>query len=71
VADPAALVAASVTIPVQVNGRVYGRVEVGPDAPEAAVTAVALALPAVREALGSGPPGRVVYVPGRIISLVR
>jgi len=71
VADPDALVDASVTIPVQVNGRVCGRVEVGPDAPEAAVTAVALALPAVREALGSGPPGRVVYVPGRIISLVR
>jgi leucyl-tRNA synthetase len=71
VADPAALVAASVTIPVQVNGRVCGRVEVGPDAPEAEVTDAALALPAVREALGGGRPGRVVYVPGRIISLVR
>ncbi|HEX3488397.1 MAG TPA: leucine--tRNA ligase [Streptosporangiaceae bacterium] len=71
VADPAALVVASVTIPVQVNGRVCGRIEVGPDAPEAAVTDAALALPAVREALGGGRPGRVVYVPGRIISLVR
>lgn len=68
--DPAALIPDAVTIPVQVNGRVCAKVEVGPAAPEAEVTQAALALPAVREALG-GPPGRVVYVPGRIISLVR
>jgi leucyl-tRNA synthetase len=68
--DPAALVPDAVTIPVQVNGRVCARVEVGPATPEAEVTEAVLALPAVREALG-GPPGRVVYVPGRIISLVR
>ena len=33
VADPALLVAESVTYPVQVNGKVRGRVEVSPDAP--------------------------------------
>jgi len=71
VPDPAALAPAAVTIPVQVSGRVLGRVEIGPAAPEAEATRAALALPAVREALGGDSPGRVVYVPGRIISLVR
>ena len=43
VADPALLVAESVTYPVQVNGKVRGRVEVAADADEEAVRAAALA----------------------------
>ena len=43
VADPALLVAESVTYPVQVNGKVRGRVEVAADAAEDAVRAAALA----------------------------
>src|SRR6185312_13932509 len=42
VADPALLVAASVTLPVQVNGKVRGRVEIPADLPEAEVRAQAL-----------------------------
>ena len=42
-ADPALLVADSVTYPVQVNGKVRGRVEVAADAAEEAVRAAALA----------------------------
>ena len=43
VADPALLVAESVTYPVQVNGKVRGRIEVAADAAEDAVRAAALA----------------------------
>src|SRR5262249_15569594 len=43
VADPALLVAESVTYPVQVNGKVRGRVEVAADATEEVVRAAALA----------------------------
>ncbi|MEV6599448.1 leucine--tRNA ligase [Actinoplanes sp. NPDC051346] len=68
VADPAQLVAESVTYPVQVNGKVRGRVEVAPDTAEAEVREAALA--AVAEALGDREPRKVIVVPGRLVSVV-
>ena len=68
VADPALLVAESVTYPVQVNGKVRGRVEVAPDAAEDAVRAAALA--AVAEALAGAEPRRSSWSPGRLVSVV-
>jgi leucyl-tRNA synthetase len=67
VADPALLVAESVTYPVQVNGKVRARVEVPADAPEETVRAAALA--EVAEHL-SGEPRKVIVVPGRMVSVV-
>jgi leucyl-tRNA synthetase len=67
-ADPAWLVAESVTYPVQVNGKVRGRVEVPADAAEAAVREAALA--AVAEHLGGREPRKVIVVPGRMVSVV-
>jgi leucyl-tRNA synthetase len=67
IADPALLVADSVTYPVQVNGKVRGRVEVAADADEAAVRAAALA--AVAEHV-TGEPRKVIVVPGRMVSVV-
>jgi len=67
VADPDLLVAESVTYPVQVNGRVRGRVEVAADATEEAVRAAALA--AVAEHV-TGEPRKVIVVPGRMVSVV-
>ncbi|WP_369793904.1 leucine--tRNA ligase [Actinoplanes sp. SE50/110] len=67
-ADPAQLVADSITYPVQVNGKVRGRVEVAPDTPEAEVRAQALA--AVAEALGGKEPKKVIVVKGRLVSVV-
>jgi leucyl-tRNA synthetase len=67
VADPALLVADSVTYPVQINGKVRGRVEVAADASEEAVRAAALA--AVAEHV-SGEPRTVIVVPGRMVSVV-
>jgi leucyl-tRNA synthetase len=68
VADPEQLVADSVTYPVQVNGKVRGRIAVSPDTGEAAVREAALA--EVGEALAGRTPKKVIVVPGRLVSVV-
>jgi leucyl-tRNA synthetase len=68
VADPALLVAESVTYPVQVNGKVRGRVEVAADAAEEEVRAAALA--SVAEQIAGREPRKVIVVPGRMVSVV-
>jgi len=68
VADPAQLKAESITYPVQVNGKVRGRVEVSPEVDEAAVRSAALE--AVAEVLAGREPRKVIVVPGRLVSVV-
>ncbi|GIF37755.1 leucine--tRNA ligase [Actinoplanes xinjiangensis] len=68
VADPAQLVADAITYPVQVNGKVRGRVEVSPDTTEDEVRAAALA--AVAEVLAGKEPKKVIVVKGRLVSVV-
>jgi leucyl-tRNA synthetase len=67
-ADPALLVAETVTYPVQVNGKVRGRIEVAADAPEDQVRAAAL--DEVSDSLAGGEPRKVIIVPGRMVSVV-
>jgi leucyl-tRNA synthetase len=67
-ADPAQLVAESITYPVQVNGKVRGRVAVAPDTPEADIREAALS--EVAEALSGRAPKKVIVVPGRLVSVV-
>ncbi|KOX06786.1 leucine--tRNA ligase [Micromonospora profundi] len=67
-ADPALLVADTVTYPVQVNGKVRGRIEVPADSPEEAVRAAALE--AVASSLAGKEPRKVIVVPGRMVSVV-
>ncbi|MGC5658837.1 leucine--tRNA ligase [Micromonospora sp. WMMD723] len=67
-ADPALLVADTVTYPVQVNGKVRGRIEVPADAAQEAVRAAALE--AVASALAGKEPRKVIVVPGRLVSVV-
>ncbi len=68
IADPALLVAESVTYPVQVNGKVRGRISVAADAAEDEVRAAALA--EVASALDGREPRKVIVVPGRMVSVV-
>jgi leucyl-tRNA synthetase len=68
VADPVLLVSESVTYPVQVNGKVRGRVQVPADADEAAVRDAALA--EVSAALEGKEPRKVIVVAGRMVSVV-
>ena len=69
-ADPALLVENSVTIGVQVNGKLRGTLDLAKDTPNAEVEALALALPHVVTALGGKPPRKVVVVPNRIVNVV-
>ncbi|SIQ41117.1 leucine--tRNA ligase [Micromonospora avicenniae] len=68
VADPALLVAETATYPVQVNGKVRGRVEVPADASEETVRAAALE--AVAGSLAGKEPRKVIVVKGRMVSVV-
>ncbi|MFI6757814.1 leucine--tRNA ligase [Micromonospora sp. NPDC050417] len=68
VADPALLVAETVTYPVQINGKVRGRVEVAADASEETVRAAALA--EIADQLAGKEPRKVIVVAGRMVSVV-
>jgi leucyl-tRNA synthetase len=68
VADTSLLVAETVTYPVQVNGKVRGRVEVPAGATEDDVRSVALA--AVADQLAGREPRKVIVVAGRMVSVV-
>jgi leucyl-tRNA synthetase len=68
VADPAMLVAESVTYPVQVNGKVRGRVEVPADSTDEQVRQAALA--EVAPSLEGREPKKVIVVTGRMVSVV-
>jgi leucyl-tRNA synthetase len=69
-ADPALVRHDTVTIAVQVNGKLRGTLEVAPDAHEDAVRAQALALDGVRRALEARPAKRIIVVPRRIVNIV-
>ena len=60
----------TVTMVVQVNGKVRAKVEVSPDMAEAEAVALALALPKVIEALAGAEPTRVVARPPRLVNIV-
>jgi leucyl-tRNA synthetase len=69
-ADPALLVAETVEYPVQVNGKVRGRVTVPADATADEVSSAALAEPKVAALLDGREPRKVIVVPGRIVTVV-
>ncbi len=69
-ADPAALARDSVTIAVQVNGKLRGTIEAAPGAPREAVEAAALAEPGVARFLEGQAVRKVIVVPGKIVNIV-
>jgi len=71
VADPAMLVEETVTMVVQVNGKVKARIEVAPGISEADATALALAAPEIVEALEGQAAQRVVARPPRLVNVVK
>jgi leucyl-tRNA synthetase len=70
VADPALTVEETVTVAVQVNGKLRGTVELPRDAEQAPAEQAALALSAVQRALEGRPPRKIIVVPNRIINVV-
>ncbi|HVQ33977.1 MAG TPA: leucine--tRNA ligase [Lysobacter sp.] len=69
-ADPAALVRDTLTLAVQVNGKLRGTIDVSPDAPREAMEAAALAEPAVARFLEGQAVRKVIVVPGKIVNIV-
>jgi leucyl-tRNA synthetase len=59
-----------VELVIQVNGKVRDRITVSVDLDEQTVRELALASERVREHLGGKPPAKVVYVPGKLVSVV-
>lgn len=70
VADDAMLVEDTVTLPIQINGKRRGEIEVAKDLDKAEVEKLALAHEAVQKALNGGAPKKVIVVPGRIVNVV-
>jgi leucyl-tRNA synthetase len=70
VADPALLVEDTVTLVVQVNGKVRDRLEVAADADEAQCVAAALASEKVRAQLGDGEARKVIARPPKLVNVV-
>jgi len=70
VADPLLLVEDTVTMVVQVNGKVRDRIEVAVDVSEAEAETLALASAAVVEALAGRGPRRVIVRPPKLVNVV-
>jgi len=69
-ADAALLVDDTVTIAVQVLGKMRGTIEMAKDAPSDDVQAAALALDTVQAAMQGKEPRKVILVPNRIVNVV-
>ena len=69
-ADPALVAEETVTVAVQVNGKLRGTVELPRDVDNGAAESAALALPAVARFLEGRTPRKVIVVPNRIVNVV-
>ncbi len=69
-ADPALTAQETVTVAVQISGKMKGTIELPKDAPNDAAEAAARALPAAADAISGKEIIRVVVVPNRIVNIV-
>jgi len=69
-ADPLALVRDSVTVAVQINGKLRGTVELPPGASRGEAESAALTEPSVAKFLGDQKPRKVIVVPDKIVNIV-
>ncbi|HSL57871.1 MAG TPA: leucine--tRNA ligase [Acidimicrobiales bacterium] len=70
VADPALLVVDTVTMVVQVNGKVRDRLEVPAGIAEAEATSLALASPKIVDQLAGAEPRKVIARPPKLVNIV-
>ena len=68
--DPAALVTDTVTVVVQVCGKLRGKIEVAADADEESVKAAALAEENAVKHIEGKTVRKVIYVPGKLVNIV-
>jgi len=67
--DEALAAEETIELVVQVNGKVRGRLRVPPDVTKDDTLAAALADPGIRKFV-TGPPKKVIFVPGRLLNIV-
>ena len=60
----------TITMPIQINGKRRGQIEVQKDLKQPDIEKLALAEPAVQKALNGNDPKKVIVVPGRIVNVV-
>ncbi len=70
IADEAMLVEDTVVLPIQINGKRRGEIEVAKDMDKSEVEKIALAHEAVQRTLNGNAPKKVIVVPGRIVNVV-
>ena len=70
VADERLLVASTIQLPVQVNGKLRDQIEVAADAGEEAIRAAALAAPNVQKHLAGRAAKKVIVIAGRLVNVV-
>ena len=68
--DETLLVEAEVEYPIQVNGRVRGRITVSADAPTTAIEQAAVGDEAVQRAIGDKSVQKIIVIPGRMVNVV-
>jgi len=68
--DESKLASTTINIAVQVNGKVRATLQVQAKSDQSAIEALALADERVKQFMGDKKPAKVVYVPGRLISIV-
>ena len=68
--DESLLIEDTVTIAVQINGKVRAEVTVEKDADKSAHEAAALEHDRIKEILGDSTPSRIIVVPGRLVNIV-
>jgi leucyl-tRNA synthetase len=61
----------TVTIGVQINGKMRGEITISPDASEAEAVTATNANPQIQARLGEGTTVKTIYVPGRIINFIQ
>jgi len=68
--DPEALHLETITLPVQVNGRLRDRIEVAHDTSEDEIKRQALASEKVQRFITGSEIRRIIYIPGRLVNIV-
>lgn len=68
--DEAKIVRDSMTIAVQVNGKLRAQLVLPRDTSETEITSQALAVENVMKFVGNKEPAKVIYVPGKLVSIV-
>ena len=68
--DESKIISDTMMIIVQVNGKLRAKLELASDTPEEDIKAAALADEHVQQFLGDKKPTKVIYVPGRLVSIV-